>query len=81
MTIFVIVYFQALFHMYCIGMLMICLHIKYHIRSTEGLSVIVIKMKTEGSFCMVTMLIFYILQLSKFMKDAYSLKFSYCTIS
>jgi len=49
--------------------------------STEGLSVIFIKMKTEGNFCMITMLIFYILQLSKFMKDAYSLKVSYRTIS
>jgi len=49
--------------------------------SAEGLSVIVIKMKTEGNFCMITVLIFYIMQLSKFMKDAYSLKVSYCTIS
>lgn len=60
---------------------MICLHIKYHMLSAEGLSVIVIKMKTEGNFCMITVLIFYIMQLSKFMKDAYSLKVSYCTIS
>lgn len=80
MTIFVIVDFQAAFHMYCIGMLMICLHIKYHMHSTKGLSIIFIKMKSEGNFCMITMLIFYILQLSKFTKDAYS-KVSYCTFS
>lgn len=53
---------------------MICLHIKYHMHNTEGLSDIFIKMKPEGSFCLVIMLIFYILQLSKFMKDAHSLK-------
>jgi len=42
-------------------MLIICLHIKYHMHSTEGFSVIFIKMKTEGNFCMFTISIIYIL--------------------